>query len=602
MVSQNDHRLVAQKSMEAYRDAYESGVIPDEFELDKKTRDIDRIRIGFYFLTLKHITNINDDEDISNMIIDTDYRSKIRNEVNDDLGMDAYYINKKEEEINLFSFKYRENWNEDSKFKGSEIYSSLRFLTVISGAKTTSEILNEFKDAKHTINVLKKIDKFRENGDVTINLHLVSNEVQPIGMKDKNLIQKAYGVYVKSVTLGKISDHLVQVRRDISAKLKLSVDDVMKYRESDSSSSTSYIFNIPLLELARITSKNEDFRMNFKKYGMIETTDKKRIKYLKYIDHEPSVLHDNVRGYLGNTSFNDGIIETITKTPGKFFMYNNGITITAKEVDYNPPTGVTKSPMTLVNYQVVNGGQTLRSIHEFIENNIDEDPENVVFCLKSASVIVRAYPVGLNQEEDLGGKRKGYSMGNQIARFTNSQNAIHPADLRSNDAVQIRLKAYLDGEQYEYVLKRNHTSRKKKNGKRSVSMELVAQIIMAGINMEPDVVSNQKRKLFTDYYDEIFDDSTSFEDVKKILDKYFEIWEHYDGQKDEKGKKLRKSVQRDLYTLYIMEKTGIENIEKCQNILDKAFESFMSNSDISKYRRLAYAKFKDAVDKQIAEL
>ena len=133
-------------------------------------------------------------------------------------------------------------------------------------------------------------------------------------------------------------------------------------------------------------------------------------------------------------------------------------------------------------------------------------------------------------------------------------------------------------------------------------MELVAQIIMAGINMEPDVVSNQKRKLFTDYYDEIFDDSTSFEDVKKILDKYFEIWEHYDGQKDEKGKKLRKSVQRDLYTLYIMEKTGIENSEKFQNILDKAFESFMSNSDISKYRRLAYAKFKDAVDNQIAEL
>ena len=147
MVSQNDHRLAARKSMDAYRDAYESGVIPDSFELNEKTADIDRIRIGFYFLTLKSITGVSDDKDISDMIIDTDYLSKIKNKVNDDLGVDAYYINEKEGEVNLFNFKYREKWNKDSKFKGSEIYSSLRFLSFISGEKEASEILNEFKDS-----------------------------------------------------------------------------------------------------------------------------------------------------------------------------------------------------------------------------------------------------------------------------------------------------------------------------------------------------------------------------------------------------------------------------------------------------------------------
>ena len=75
--------------MDAYRDAYESGVIPDSFELNEKTADIDRIRIGFYFLTLKSITGVSDDKDISDMIIDTDYLSKIKNKVNDDLGVDA---------------------------------------------------------------------------------------------------------------------------------------------------------------------------------------------------------------------------------------------------------------------------------------------------------------------------------------------------------------------------------------------------------------------------------------------------------------------------------------------------------------------------------
>lgn len=443
MVSQNDHRLAARKSMDAYRDAYESGVIPDSFELNEKTADIDRIRIGFYFLTLKSITGVSDDKDISDMIIDTDYLSKIKNKVNDDLGVDAYYINEKEGEVNLFNFKYREKWNKDSKFKGSEIYSSLRFLSFISGEKEASEILNEFKDSKHTIEVLEEIDKFRENGDVDINLYLVSNEVQPIGMKDKKIIQDANGVTVKSVTLGSISDYLIEVKRDVSAVMKISNKNVMVYREAEESSYTSYVFSISLLELARITSKDEDFRVNFKEYGTTEVSDKECVNLLDYVDLDPSVLHDNVRGFLGKTPFNDGIIETIANDPKKFFMYNNGITITAERIDYNPPPGVKKSPMSLVNYQVVNGGQTLRSVHKFIEDNIDENPDKVVSCLRSASVIIRAYPVGSNQEEDLHGKGKVYSMGTQIARFTNSQNAINPADLHSNDTVQLLLKSYL---------------------------------------------------------------------------------------------------------------------------------------------------------------
>lgn len=377
------------------------------------------------------------------MIIDTDYLSKIKNKVNDDLGVDAYYINEKEGEVNLFNFKYREKWNKDSKFKGSEIYSSLRFLSFISGEKEASEILNEFKDSKHTIEVLEEIDKFRENGDVDINLYLVSNEVQPIGMKDKKIIQDANGVTVKSVTLGSISDYLIEVKRDVSAVMKISNKNVMVYREAEESSYTSYVFSISLLELARITSKDEDFRVNFKEYGTTEVSDKECVNLLDYVDLDPSVLHDNVRGFLGKTPFNDGIIETIANDPKKFFMYNNGITITAERIDYNPPPGVKKSPMSLVNYQVVNGGQTLRSVHKFIEDNIDENPDKVVSCLRSASVIIRAYPVGSNQEEDLHGKGKVYSMGTQIARFTNSQNAINPADLHSNDTVQLLLKSYL---------------------------------------------------------------------------------------------------------------------------------------------------------------
>jgi len=602
MVNRNDYLLVDRKSMDAYRDAYDSGVIPDSFELNEKTTDIDRKRIGFYFLTLKNITNIDDDEDISNMIIDTDYFAKIRNDVNDDLGVDAYYINKSEKEINLFNFKYREKWGSDSRFKGGETYSSLRFLSILSGVEEPSKVLAESKDAKHTIKVLEEIDKFREDGESVINLYLVSNEVHPISDKDKMLLQRTHEISVKSVMLGDISEYLVQVKRDISAQLKISTDDVMKYRETEESSYTSYVFNIPLLELARITSKNEEVRMNFKKYGMIEASDEQCIENLGFIELEPAVLHDNVRGYLGKTNFNDGIVNTIVNDPRKFFMFNNGVTMTVENIFYNPPTGVTRTPMTLSNYQVVNGGQTLKSIHKFIEDNIDKEPDKVVSSLRNSSVLIRAYHVGPDQGEDLQGKGKVYSVGTQIARFTNSQNAINPADLHSNDTLQIMLKEFLDGAQYEYILKRSYVAKNKKNGKRSVSMELVAQIIMAILKEEPGKASNQKRKLFTDFYEDIFDGSIKFDKVKELLDKYFMVMEYYESQTDENGKKLGKSVQRDLYTLYIMEKVGIKDISEAEKVLDNAFAAFMAGVDIAKYRRLAYAKFKDAVDEQIAML
>ncbi len=102
------------------------------------------------------------------------------------------------------------------------------------------------------------------------------------------------------------------------------------------------------------------------------------------------------------------------------------------------PTTVLK----LVNYQVVNGGQTLKSVHKFIEENVDKDPYGVVSSLREASVLVRAYSVGASDEddEDVHANGKAYSVGTQIARFTNSQNAINPADLHSNDAWQIKLK------------------------------------------------------------------------------------------------------------------------------------------------------------------
>ena len=135
-------------------------------------------------------------------------------------------------------------------------------------------------------------------------------------------------------------------------------------------------------------------------------------------------------------------------------------------------------------------------------------------------------------------------------------------------------------------------------------MELVAQIIMAVSNNSPEKISNEKRKLFTDFYDQIFNDSTKFDAIKNLLDKYFLVMDYY----TQKGE--RKSVQRDLYTLYIMKNINLSKVEDsvnisesdidiCSQILSEAFKSFKPGENLAKNRRLAYGKFKDAVDEQI---
>ena len=74
------------------------------------------------------------------------------------------------------------------------------------------------------------------------------------------------------------------------------------------------------------------------------------------------LLEKNVRVFLqAKGKVNKGIRETIEKEPNMFFGYNNGITATASEIEYS----VTKHGVAitkLVDFQIVNGGQTTASI------------------------------------------------------------------------------------------------------------------------------------------------------------------------------------------------------------------------------------------------
>lgn len=595
MANRNDYVLVKKFSLDSFEDVYDSGVIKESTLnfLNNSTDSSFKERIGFYYLVLKNITGEDDPEEISKMIIDTEYMSKILGISNNDLGVDAYYINEEKREIQIFNFKYRSSWKQGSSFKVRDSFATNRFLALLANEGDVSDILNDnslgnsSQNFCKTIDAINEITSYREkDDDISIVAYFVSNEDSPMPSYDINIMQDTYGISVRSISLGDISGFLTPKKEGIQAKLKVPTDKMMVYRESDDASNSSYIFSTSLYELARITSKSEDVRMHNSLEW--EDSDDERLEYLKQMSLETSLLHDNVRGYLGSTPYNKGIIRTLEEEPSKFFMFNNGVTITANDVLVPSKKGAKFKFITLKDFQVVNGGQTLRSVHEYIKSNSSK--EQVVESLRDSSVLIRAYNT---KEADL--EEPDSAIATQIARYTNSQNAISPADLRSNDEVQIQIQTYLAADGYDYVLKRNLRKRTKKNGSTRIPMELMAQILITDMG-KPEKATNQKRKLFNDYYDDIFGKDLSLEAIPDLLRRYREIEEHYLSDSSRHGNR-----QKYLYLMYIMKKLQNISIEEAQNILELSLDEYSPGKKMADSRKLIYPGFKDLVDKKIQE-
>lgn len=586
MATKHDYMLVKRFSEEAFEDfTNDMSINSDGFS------DIQKARYGFYFLVLKNITGEENFNDLSKMIIDTDFLKKVFGESNNDLGVDAYYIDEKKGEIQLFNFKYRENWKPQKSFETGESFSTNRFLSILMNEDEAGDILDKknCEEYEKTINVINEITEYWEKDpEVSIVAYFVSNEENPLPEKDIRIMERTFHISVNPVTLDDISSFLAPKKYDIEAKLKIPADKIMVYRESDDSSNSSYIFSISLYELSRITCKDSALRKNYNIEW--EETDNERKSSIESMELESSLLHDNVRGYLGHTPYNRGIIQTIEGEPSKFFMFNNGVTITADDIYVPTQLGARFKFVTLKNFQIVNGGQTLRSVYEYIAKNI-KSTDNIVGSLRDAAVLVRAYNT---KEED--NDNSDSTVASQIAQYTNSQNAISPADLRSNDKIQLQIQKYLSVAGYEYVLKRSSSRRTKKNGDTRINMDLMAQILCTNMGA-PEKATTQKRKLFIDYYDDIFkSDSFTLEAIPDLLREYRDIEEYYMNLSEGGRQNYR---QKYLYVMYIRKEIPNISIENARTLLEESLRGYSPEKKLADSRKMIYPRFKKFVDSNI---
>jgi len=141
----------------------------------------------------------------------------------------------------------------------------------------------------------------------------------------------------------------------------------------------------------------------------------------RYSNNE--LFEKNVRLFLGTgKEVNQSIIRTITGNQSVWFAYmNNGVSITADDVRVDRPPSKNKVRVRLTGMQIINGCQTVNALY-----HAKYAPELKDKFQGNSNVMVRIYQIDPANKP----------FHDALIIATNSQNAIRPEDLLSNDTIQ----------------------------------------------------------------------------------------------------------------------------------------------------------------------
>lgn len=568
MANINDFKLLNVKCLKYFnlleKEINRTIKVPDE----KKQKE----RIGFYLFMLESICKIKDISDIVALITDQEFNSLVFDEKHEDFGVDAIHIDEEENCINLFNFKYRDKFNEDKQQSINETFLTTKFTNSIISEKTNAL---SGKLEKMTKDIIQKL-----NGNEVwkLKLYVISNENKELDIDSPEISQlkDLYGLETEAIGLETITN-LMSIRpSSINAILHIDKDCILPFVESSLSSSKSFIIKISANDLIRITCDNEDYRGNYKMEDFSS---------LFNCSMEYNVLFDNVRGFKEKSKYNDNIHRTLKEEPTRFFMYNNGLTITANDIISEDTNANKKVKITIKDFQVVNGGQTLRKIHNF--KKIDQD--HVTKYLSNCEILLRVFKTPTTN-----------NIRNKIAEYTNSQNAISSIDLKSLNGQQIQIEQFLDEHNIIYARKTGDTgSSEKKNYTHKISMEKFGQILFSIIGESPEKASNQKKQIFDKYYSQIFNENVF--DINKsayYVNKYYEIRDTYENNKN-----YESTDQKIFYVLYLDSKMESMSIGKKIDLFERIIKEYIPDSGktIAESRKLIQSKFKEFLDKKIKD-
>ena len=193
-----------------------------------------------------------------------------------------------------------------------------------------------------------------------------------------------------------------------------------------------------------------------------------------------TLFQKNVRQSLGlSNRVNKGIKDTVYgRDSGDFFFRHNGITALCKSADISDGT------LTVRGINVVNGCQSLNTILSCSER---------VKRLNHAYVMFRFYEIPERKRAD------------RISICTNSQSAVKPRDLRSNDRRVLAIKRAYE-QKYPsayFVTKRGEEAPADKDQSLVVDLLDMGKYLIAWHSQRPNV-SYSENKIFDKHFEQLF--------------------------------------------------------------------------------------------------
>lgn len=545
-----------------------------KLDVVKNFDDNQKARIGFYYLGLEMILGISDFSELSEMIVDTDFQKKLNDVNNNDLGIDAVYVNESAKKVSLFSFKYRNEFSQGSTKSPEELRTVAPFIGYLKNKERFKLDLEKKEDSELSFEKIQDILSFGRK-DPEFELYMITNDCAVFDNEDAGVnefIEKYPWIKIEEINLEDLADHLTLKAEPNNAELTLNKKELLQHDMDGYTTANSYVGKIKLTDLIKITSKEHSLRKE-------DNIDDAEIIKRQQVDL--NVLFDNVRGFLGETKHNDKILKTLEEEPEKFFLFNNGITITASDIVVSKIRMDEFYKIQLTDYQIVNGGQTLRSIYYFKDNK-----EGMVNNLAKASVLVRFFKTGLEE-----------GLVNKVSEYTNSQNAISGKDLKSVDKIQLDIETRFKVEGLVYLRKMNKVDKIEEEGLQ-ISMEKLGQLLLA-FHGHPEKVSNSKKKIFEEYYNYLFNNNPDFMDnAIELTYGYHDIISSYQKVSNE----YKYYEQKVFYIVYLnkwlIDNSTEDNIE----IFEKQLEEFRKGEDVSPARKLLQIGFKEKIDSEIERI
>ncbi len=243
----------------------------------------------------------------------------------------------------------------------------------------------------------------------------------------------------------------------------------------------------PVDSFLNFTGRIVDEAINFKR-SFVGKVSVSNIHSLMQ-EHGNKLLKQNVRDFLGfSKSVNQAIKSTLLDSSKRddFFFLNNGITMVCEKIDYASGTDTVRAKLS--NVQIINGGQTSKTI----QNVVEENPE---INFSDTFVLVRVYQIDMSKENEFV---------NAITTATNSQNAIYVKDLKANDEVQQKIENGLKQYNVDYLRRRDQRRARPQD----IRMDMAAEVLLSCILQKPEDAKYRKALHFTqEYYFYIFDDN-----------------------------------------------------------------------------------------------